>query len=231
MVFKPPLPTDNLYKFMAFFGLTLIVLSFVAFYQYHQTSLKVIELESEDNILNLQKEKIKQELEELKEHINKYVYRIPPALRNRNTINVTFSPIDPNNNSDPNFVEEIRKPITLSFENMDKSGNPFAEVFDNTLKKLKLWDTSLTKKQHAELINKNIQYLNDYAKHLSKEDVINRELEYQGCLCNISYIILFAGITLSFIGFYLWYYKLQRFQDMIIKRQAGKNYRKRLKII
>lgn len=43
MINKIPLPTDNLYKFMALFGLTIYILSFIPNYHIHKLNLEVIE--------------------------------------------------------------------------------------------------------------------------------------------------------------------------------------------
>lgn len=183
MDLKPPLPTDNLYKFMALFGLTLIVLSFFAYYQYHQTYLRLLELKySEENrIENVEnwKEQTLVELKKVLLEAENYEMR-DEDLRDKKSAEEFIS-------RGEGIITELNTKLPQTFTNIKQ------QIEDN-----------IKEKQHLE--NEIKVFAEDYKYKLS--------------LKKLSETLAALGTVLSIVGFTLWYFKLQVFQDLIVKKQA-----------
>lgn len=66
----PDIPTDNLYKFIAISGITLIALSFLPFYYGWNLDIEVTRLEGEVQILNKQKDWQLQDINDISERLS-----------------------------------------------------------------------------------------------------------------------------------------------------------------
>lgn len=154
---KIPLPTDNLYKFIALFGLTLVILSFIPFYHSYKVKIEEIEV-----IANFNK---------LKPQSDRLIIYIKSLLAEKD-----YEP------------EGNLAPKSLLIKEYNKLYMPI-EIELNKLEIQTLKNAELKKLVRAELI--------------------------------LSIMILLMGVGFMFFGFKHWYYKLQKYQDMIIIKQAG----------
>lgn len=184
MDFKPPLPTDNLYKFMALFGVTLIALSFFAYYQYHQQFLRLRELALIEEYKNKSfakwKESRQKEVSEFQAFSNKL---------NRTKEEYEKNPVD--------YISEMQQILAQVQNQLDK----MQEYRDRVEKE-------------------NSDFLNDKSQLIIEAKVIADDLLYKKSLKQVSDVLATLGIVLIITGFSLWYYKLQLYQDRIIKKQA-----------
>lgn len=107
-------------------------------------------------------------------------------------------------------------------------------IIDNLLKSLILKDkveklVNGSEKIDEEKIKSIINDLNDIRTQTAK--IENEKLlddyyiERNKAIMKISWNLCITGFIWAIIGFIMWYYKLQRYQDEIIKKQAkqGKN--------
>lgn len=73
----PTLPTDNLYKFMALSGLAILIISTVfPMMRISEIKLKLVELETQTEIIGIETQKLKEEVSEKAEQIEKWMLRL-----------------------------------------------------------------------------------------------------------------------------------------------------------
>jgi hypothetical protein len=164
---KPP--TDNLYKFMAIFGLLIFILSYIPIVHSQQLELEwtILQCDFDTNVTNpLNNMGI--EMKTQTESLNKILQLINKKDNAEAAIN----------------IEKANKML----ENIDipdfktKLGH-----FDEMIKRMNI---------------------------LIKKDVFIKYELYLGIISGI------VGFILMCLGFYFWYSKLQKYQDMIIKKEA-----------
>jgi hypothetical protein len=164
---KPP--TDNLYKFMAIFGLLIFFLSYVPIIHSQQQELEwtIWLCDFNTNVTN-PINNIGIEIQTLKEVVNK----MSQSIKKKDAAGVDSN------------IEEAKKKL---------------EYIDVSDFKEKL--------SHLDELTKKASIL------LKKNAFIKYEL-YLGIISGI------VGFISMCLGFYFWYSKLQKYQDMIIKKEA-----------
>ena len=169
------IPIDNLYKFIAISGLTILGISFVfPIMKVDENALKTKKLLGEVKILKLETQNLSKESENLLEDLNMLLEIIKEQKGKTSQI------------GKENYYKIILKKMDLGDEQMKK--------------------TSLIGIKAQEILNKN--EINCY--------LINRINRYKF----LSYFGIGIGTIMICSGFWLWYTKLQVYQDKILKYKA-----------
>jgi|WetSurMetagenome_2_1015567.scaffolds.fasta_scaffold14533_5 hypothetical protein len=197
-------PTDSLYKFMAISGILLMILTIISFqYVNYKILNKYLDIVKDSLEYNLKRE-------------------------NRNLNNDMFK-------SNQNVRDTLSKMVYNSKQYIDSVVNYYHILNKNSFK--------VKQKQNSiDDLNKYLFKLNSKVDSLFYLDIqFGNELE---CLANnmtikrnennyiktkrddyktISFILICAFSLISVLGYYLWYHKIQKYQDKILLFEAQKN--------
>jgi len=156
----PELPSDNLYKFIAFAGMTIIILSFVPLYYAHKLKLDTIDMKEKIENLEIQQKWLNQDIKQ--------------------------------------FVDDIRK------------------LEEQALKE-KMPEIQAKQREFLEANRKKENALIHIKSQVEKLDYLIK-LHWKESVAGV--IGSMVGFFLTILGFILWYTKLQKHQDEIIKKEA-----------
>ena len=186
----PNLPTDNLYKFIALFGLVILIVSFITFFtEVKKMGNESFKIQKEININILEANLLIKEFEEV---ISKE--------STRNEIIIALN-------------EKIRNPL---YHNSDSLLILEAESIQLDKDK----DNELESGQYNSLFNKTDEYQMNHLLIQEKNKLYLHNLKGIDLLEKILTWTSVVGFGLVLIGFYLWYFRLQVYQDTIIKETA-----------
>jgi hypothetical protein len=181
----PKLPTDNLYKFISLFGLTLIV-SYL-FLGYNNES----ELQKETNNLKYEVDLISFEIESVNNERKEYIKNIAELCETEVC--------------DCRIIKKSNYNIQLSFKEKGCDSNGIIDEI------IKLQD--LIKIDSRKVYSK-IDTIT------AKENLIARKKEIYILQENKIFVFFIVGITMAIIGFLMWYFKVQKYEDLILKKQS-----------
>jgi hypothetical protein len=181
---KDLVPTDNLYKFMALFGLVLSVTSLILMWSEFRHNSEAI------NQLNINTAQVEAAIQLRSKHIT-YLER---------TLN--------------NFAPSSSQPITTMPATRNYTTVELMDMlaFKNAIigPAIQEGDNITTQMAVLKANTDNIRY------SISESDLI---------IVKYRHAVIF-GIGLSIFGFMLWYYRLQRYQDMMLRAEAIKKLKK-----
>ena len=189
----PQLPTDNLYKFLALSGITLIVISMVPFLHAYRLQIEVIRLNGDIKVLEEQiafakvdMEFLQSDTSRLKERVDKMkedVFQRLPEEREKET------------------WEEYRAEVTKDvWDTIDDR-----RELERRLERIK----EISQKQ-------SISSLQLEAKN-REHQYIRRVV---GCEFTAGAFALISGLIIAYKGFTLWYGKLQVLEDKTLQMRA-----------
>ncbi len=190
----PEIPTDNLYKFMATSGIVIIITSFVPLFYQHKLRMQYIQFSGE--IV-----KLAYENESLIEDAEKYANVKLDGLRKRAV----------------KLSEDFQSRIKKSWFNIisRKDFNTFKDGLENLQVEL------LEAAKETEEITNERERINELIIQLG---IKKAELSYLSGIINTGLDLfrfgVISGIVLTFLGFLLWYQKLQFPLDKIIKNKS-----------
>ncbi len=190
----PEIPTDNLYKFMATSGIVIIITSFVPLFYQHKLRMQYIQFSGE--IV-----KLAYENESLIEDAEKFANVKLDGLRKRAV----------------KLSEDFQSRIKKSWFNIisRKDFNTFKDGLENLQVEL------LEAARETEEITNERERINDLIIQLG---IKKAELSYLSGIINTGLDLfrfgVISGIVLTFLGFLLWYQKLQFPLDKIIKNKS-----------
>ena len=189
----PQPPTDNLYKFMALSGIILVAISLFPFLHAHKLRQQIIHWEGDASILHAQVDWAITDMNELRSDSKGLTQRIVKLTER--TFEGDFAMETGESKSDigEEIAEDAYDAIDENLELEDRN----AEIRD------------VTKKQTIALLQ--LETRNRELKYL--ETVLGREVFAARCVFG-------CGFALACVGFWLWYKKLQVFQDKVIQRKA-----------
>jgi len=284
----PDIPTDNLYKFMALFGLVLIVVSFVPKYYWYQFSIEKIRFSGD-----LEKSIMRAKEIFVKDHIE--LVRLP-ILRNLFSFNdEVLLHVDEwfdtqgGNKFDELFHGEakdlqnklkIYSPFAIDLEMSGLEGEALIDFYKGIRKNAKkLYRDDIVEKifktedealiaylreirwEGTSIYNKDVvgffvrieeesndfyfkkwevpegstyldykpvateekeydKFLDSYLQTKSKSDEIQMKEKELAILQTEMYSLRIGGFLVCILGFYFWYLKLQRYQDMLVRNKA-----------
>lgn len=192
----PKLPTDNLYKFQALAGLTLILVSLIyPPWLYHQSILGYLEAKKDEKELQAQKEYVQNRLKLLQARIDAGVDD-PAQLKNR--------------------IDDLERQLTLTSETNRQA---LASEIDGLRKR---WQESLQNREALiDASNELALNLRSRADELAHQESVSeteqwiaRKTIYGGL------ILLVVGSAITYDGFRKWNLRVQMFQDAILKKEA-----------
>ncbi|WP_405250509.1 hypothetical protein [Dokdonia sp. Asnod3-C12] len=182
----PKLPTDNLYKFISLFGLTLVVLyTFLNYKSDLELDKETAELSYEIDLINYEIDKANRERKDWINNVGDLceTKACNCKIEEKNDLNIKINFDQKECNSQDIFLEITR----------------LQEFIDVDVIKLK---------SKMDIVN-------------AKQNLIKRkEGNFKQQNSGLNWLLIF-GIVMSFIGFILWYQKVQRYQDRILKEQAS----------
>jgi hypothetical protein len=201
----PNLPTDNLYKFMALSGLSLIISMIILFAhensklsdRYERFSFDLTQSKIEKETLYCRKIKINEEIEKLEEKVNNYE-------------------IDSSILSEKINLKELKESLN------DKDHRTYLEFL------FKYMDCIIPEKKEAEIIDKKIEeletiedklrekdaYIEHYKFFIEINNVLIKRLEW------VVFFLIFVGSVVSVKGFSLWYRKVQKYLDIEYRKKG-----------
>lgn len=207
-------PTDNLYKFVSISGLLLIVLSFYPSYlnfklgeqrlehlkNYRMFMVDVDNFTKDLTNINQTSEDAKEGLKNLESKLNEHeqlLSKAEQAIKNK----------------DLPEAEKLSSQIT---ENRKEAEKMFLELKPLAAKLLASEDVAkLYERKNQQDIR---QAELDSATELIK--FYESEISY---LQNLSRLLFILGLILTAIGFYFWYERIQKHNDLILVNQAQEN--------
>jgi len=188
----PEIPTDNLYKFMAISGITIVIISLLPFYHVHVATIDTIRLGGEIQKLDEQAIWITEDVEKLKEETDKLKKEVDKKLGH-----ISFKEIEE--------VVRAQKPDSeMTKEQVEK--------VEDELNKIELKASEIT-----NAIRKHKTLSIELKMKLNEQTYLNRVMRIESILFLIGALV---GFLLSLTGFMLWYRKVQILQDRIIQKKA-----------
>jgi len=192
----PSLPTDNLYKFLAIFGLTLIIAgTYLGYKKNNYYSEMYFEIYSKSKQYENEIEEYKKEDNILSDAINKFA-KDQNIILSKDSLNVSL-------------IEEL---ILYKQEYEQRLRN------NETLKNKEY--------KYLALLNRTI-FLNEELRRL---DILRRKNNINIDVYNeankrdaIKYLIKLCfsfGFIISMFGFIFWYYRIQKYEDHLIKANS-----------
>ncbi|MEK0337966.1 MAG: hypothetical protein QQN41_11090, partial [Nitrosopumilus sp.] len=186
---KIPLPTDNLYKFMALSGIMLMLLVFIPVYRVHSLTTEAMEITGEIAVIGIEADYLKEKVSYLKDEKDELVAKSKKLL-------IESEAID---------SEKVQSEDNMS-EHRELIEKGLAEIYQKGMLILEL-----TNEQEILLAESN-----------NKNEIVIYKYKINDRMLLLARIIACGGIALAAYGFILWYRKLQRYQDRIVKNQAEK---------
>ena len=190
----PEIPTDNLYKFMALSGLTLVILSFLPNFHAYNLKVSLIRLDGEVKTLTEEVEWVSSNLKKLDNEIESMKVRIAKLTGiSVSEITLALSTRLP--------LSDIRKEKEIELEKHSKE----------------LDELRAKRSRYVEMFRKQaiktIQISTKQQEYVYLGKMIMREVVIAGCAG-------IFGVLLAVNGFVFWYKKLQLPQDIIIGKKA-----------
>ncbi|MCK4252391.1 hypothetical protein KAX97_13160 [candidate division WOR-3 bacterium] len=195
----PQIPTDNLYKFMALSGITIIIVSLLPFYHGHRIRVEAIRLSGETEKLDAQSNWLTSDIKELKEETDKLEREVDKLEREVNK-----------------KTQQTSSAETKVVLDEESSESEMTEKQEDEAAKFK---------DRLDIIKtKNLEFINAVRKHeiLTIESATKvNELKYLSLALWIESIVacicIVAGSILAEKGFRLWHKRLQIPQDKILQ--------------
>ncbi len=197
----PRFPTDNLYKFMAFFGLVLIIIAFIPGYFLHRVQMDIIKVEGKIKKYNFVSDRIDEDLNHMDNQIEKFE-------KLHDSFEVTMDKVlsQDHNANDQNVKDQNTKDLIES----RTTSRVLTAISDDLSEKLpmvydKLWNNTILKISNE-----------------TENNILKYQLRMIVILFCISIALGISGIIVSIYGFKKWYSRLQKYQDKIVKQEAIK---------
>jgi hypothetical protein len=186
-------PTDNLYKFMAISG--LLIFGFFLVWptlQIFQLSRETIQLQGEMDALDVEVDIISESITNLKKE---------DALLEKRTADLR---------------KRVQNLATLPKKVLKSKGINIEAESD----RLHQDEITIIKKAE-ELREKNDLLRIKNVELITKRKLLESALAHFRTEVIMLFVGAIVGLLLSTWGFWLWYFRVQRFQDMIIRKQAS----------
>ncbi|MBN2315026.1 MAG: hypothetical protein JXM79_13930 [Sedimentisphaerales bacterium] len=189
------LPTDNLYKFMALAGVVLILASFIPSIHSYQLGIELCRIDGDLSIL---------------EEENKWLDSDVNSLKN----------------DAERLEQEVDRHTQESARIIDSASEDLKPNDREALEKILKDNTNMIEERLA-IEDKLKEIVEKHRQHVASRIRVNAKTKEHKHICKaISfeyYVGLFAfagGLIMTFVGFKLWYRKLQVFQDKIIEAEV-----------
>jgi len=199
----PQLPTDNLYKFMALSGISIIAISLIPFLHAHKLMVEAIRLRGDINILGEQ---------------------VSWTTNDRKLLQDKIDILEQD-------VDNLKQSVDAVGEDDAKTSDRGTLVDISDEKSRDLKDTVDQAGKLRDRLEEISELTNEFAE-LSKNDSISllqlkakgKEHLYMMIVVTFEFVVsiwgFIYGIKLARKGFKLWYVKLQVFQDKIIQLKS-----------
>ncbi len=204
----PNLPTDNLYKFMALSGLVIFLLATIyPILYFDKISDEVFEIGTEMGILDIEQKQIQEKLNDLKEkqgNLKKSIKRYnieedtTDSVIDIGKLKEKFK--DPDHRQYKEFMYKYRSEI---FPEVGIGEELLEQGIENA-------DLSYKLGKKVYLISRKTDLID------IKNKKINRELWKWR-------LIQAIGVLISIVGFYFWYYRVQKLLDNKLKNELSNN--------
>jgi hypothetical protein len=211
-------PTDNLYKFLAISGLLLIVVSFIPNYFNFQLWEQKVDYLRQQKVFIAEIEKFNKDYEALNKNLNNLNQKYGEST---DTYKVIFE-------LQENLDKELKE------RNYQKAKELYEVYLSNKqiiLEKKKVIDELKANidNDSKEIKNKEIEIETKKAELDKTKDLIELYDEEIARLKLMSYLLFILGIITAFIGFYFWYSKIQKFNDLILVNDAKEKQQEKIK--
>lgn len=182
----PKLPTDNLYKFISLFGLTLIV--FYIFFN-HKNNL---EINQDTNEIGYEIDLISAEIEKGNKERKLWISQVTDLCETK-ACNCKIK-------------ERTDFNISVTFDSKNCNTQAITDEILSLMNNIKVDVGKLEDKQSVIT---------------AKLNLIKKKKEFYANLKSKLTLMLIFGISTTLIGFSLWYFKVQKHQDILIKKQIA----------
>lgn len=193
------IPTDNLYKFMAIFGITLLIVSAFTFIKTgEQIEEKMLRLEWDSGKL-----------------LSEYNHFNSETDKNLNDVGSLYNEVDKNTEE----VEQMHENVKVSNEEATIKLMKLEEASD-------ILGESKKQLDRANLILSNIGEKSEKLEKKRvnfwlKREIADRKIYELNAYKQLSIIGFFIGLFLLASGGYLWYSRLQKYLDLKVKEEAS----------
>jgi len=227
-MFNLPLPTDNLYKFLALAGLTLVVIP--GFFAYKSDE----EIHKQRETLIEKSEELEKSLDELKDFMVYFPRHKPYTIVEEPNVDADsreyYQYILAHCKGAEDFARQFEYPLTLTDKQLyltdPEVRNAFKSIRGLTDVEYEKWLQSLSMLDIQNIIYRPTrdvtQKVKNNAKNMRLEArhlyiLISREnAEFQ-----IEKWCIYLGNVLMVLGFGLWWWKVQRYQDKLLKKKVS----------
>jgi len=182
----PKLPTDNLYKFIALFGLTLVV--FYIFFNQKNN----LEINEESNEIGYEIDLISFEIEKGNKERKLWISQVAELCETK-ACNCKIK-------------ERTDFNISISFDGKNCNSQAITDEILSLMDNIKIDVGEIENKQNIII---------------AKLNLIKKKKEFYASLKSKLTLMLIFGISITLIGFILWYVKVQKYQDILIKKQIA----------
>ena len=207
---------DNLYKFIAIFGLLVFFTQSIVEQKYHEIDLELLENQKQIEIMNIQINKSRDEI------LNK-IKQVKILEKNQKETNIELNKILEQAKKDSSYIKEFKnnnkiipeKKVKEMLERINERDNQTidleANIYNSIEESKKLYDE--LKEFNKKIYDNSISLLtNEY--ELKK---INEKINYINKISFQITLYRIIGLIITIIGFLLWYFKIQKYFDIKIK--------------
>jgi hypothetical protein len=206
----PKLPTDNLYKFLTFSGLVLIISSFFPFYFSYHLDISSQIVTGKIKKLELKSKLIDRSLNDLENSI----LNVMENVGSHDTIADKDLLPEKHSEDQKNSVSSLGYSIIFLNKWLSDNKNQIEPSLEAMIKDVL--------KRHSDIVNRlrdNTFLLIDLQ---TETNIQNRQSNLLKVVCSVAILILVSGVTISAYGFRQWYHRLQKYQDMLIMKEGNK---------
>jgi len=204
-----PLPTDSLYKFIAIFGIILILVPIYYEERLNEIWIESVDIKAEQDILDYERDNIQKDIDSLEKETIMFCNETYDLYKENNLIdnNIKFKFV----NIDDcykflNYIESIEDKL---YDNKDN----LKEIFKSNYNKAT--DLYSRVKEIGSLRKEKVKKNILFNAKVEKNQRLNHYISFY---ITITYVLRIIGFILMFIGFSLWYSKIQKYQDRNIKK-------------
>lgn len=203
-------PTDNLYKFLAISGLLLIVLSFVPNYFNFQLWEQKYEYLKTLDIYVAELEKYNEDYGKFNTRLKELNQKYDESIESYKKHNELGSDIE----------KELKEKNFQKADELYKSYLSDKKIIQDRQNNIKELKTNI-ENEKKEIDKKTIEIKVKKAEIDKTKNLIEHYNEEISRLRALSILIFVLGIIAAISGFFLWYYRIQKYDDLILANEAN----------
>jgi DNA repair exonuclease SbcCD ATPase subunit len=223
----PNLPTDNLYKFLALFGLVLFV--FGAFFPEEKLARSVAQVRDGVKALEVAKIRLTRKNAELVDALEQIEAKVAEQGRNKQQLEDAATKLQAKSDSlGKSLVEQAKRNLKSKAAKdlyaQTKALDPEYQALNEKVRQ----NTDALKKSTDDLLRlrpRQAEFSDEIAIEMINVKTFGNAVDEFNRQITEWYSVAIGSILIGFVmmvsGFRLWYKKIQVYQDAILRKQAG----------